>query len=582
MTLLLISFLAGVLTVLAPCTLPLLPIIVGRSADAEHKHRPLIIAGSLAVAIVVFTLLLKASTAFINIPQSTWSAISGGIIILFGLIYVFPTAWERTSIALKFNSGSSELLQKSAQKKGIAGDMLVGLSLGPVFSSCSPTYFLILATVLPQNYATGVVYLIAYALGLSLMLLLIGYLGQRLVKRLRGAADPKGWFKRGLGILFILVGVFIMTGTDKKVQTYILDKGFLDITKVEQTFLTEPIANDMNVNTTNIQNSATTKNYPRYKEIVNPSGFVNSEAFQLADLVGKKVILLDIMTYSCINCQRTFPYVNTWYEKYKDAGLSIVGIHTPEFAFEHKKENVEDAADQFGLKFPLVLDNDYATWNAYGNRYWPRKYLIDIHGNIVYDHIGEGAYEETEKKIQELLKERMEVLNEEMTFSTAIERPADAEEVDFKARRSPETYFGSFRNRKPGVLETVVDEANNIYRFTRPPVGEAAPDQLYLVGDWKVTGEYAEAVSSNAAIIYHYTAQKVFLVMGSDEEREVHVFVDGQSVNSESRGAHVSEDGSVRVRKEMLYRLIEQDKHGSELLELKVEPGVRAFAFTFG
>lgn len=149
-----------------------------------------------------------------------------------------------------------------------------------------------------------------------------------------------------------------------------------------------------------------------YVEITNPSGFVNTndQPIKIADYVGKQVILLDIITYSCINCQRTFPYVNAWYDKYKDEGLIVIGLHTPEFAFEKDKNNVENAMKEFGITFPVVLDNDYATWNALGNRFWPRKYLIDIHGNIVYDHIGEGAYEETENKIQELLKEREAVL----------------------------------------------------------------------------------------------------------------------------------------------------------------------------
>lgn len=150
----------------------------------------------------------------------------------------------------------------------------------------------------------------------------------------------------------------------------------------------------------------------RYTEIINPSGFVNTNdtPVTLAEYVGKQVILLNIMTYSCINCQRTFPYLNTWYETYKDEGLVIIGIHTPEFAYEKDKGNVEKAMKEFGITFPVVLDNEYATWNALGNRYWPRKYLIDIHGNVVYDHIGEGAYDETEQKIKELLQERKEVL----------------------------------------------------------------------------------------------------------------------------------------------------------------------------
>src|SRR3989344_7615215 len=134
----------------------------------------------------------------------------------------------------------------------------------------------------------------------------------------------------------------------------------------------------------------------KYKEIVNPSGFVNTDGITVGSQVGKKVVLVDFMTYSCINCQRTFPYLNAWYKKYKDQGLEIIGIHTPEFAFEKDIENVREAMKRFGIMHPVVLDNDYATWRAYGNRFWPRKYLIDIHGDIVYDHIGEGAYEETE------------------------------------------------------------------------------------------------------------------------------------------------------------------------------------------
>ncbi len=151
-----------------------------------------------------------------------------------------------------------------------------------------------------------------------------------------------------------------------------------------------------------------------FVEIQNPAGFVNTndQPFKIADYVGKQVILLDVMTYSCINCQRTFPYVNSWYEKYKDEGLIVIGVHTPEFAYEKDKANVEKAFAEFGIKFPTVLDNDYGTWRALGNRYWPRMYLIDIHGNIVYDHIGEGAYDETEAKIQELLKERTTVLSQ--------------------------------------------------------------------------------------------------------------------------------------------------------------------------
>ena len=147
--------------------------------------------------------------------------------------------------------------------------------------------------------------------------------------------------------------------------------------------------------------------YPRAVEIVNPSGFINTAPMKLADIIGTKIIMIDFWTYSCINCQRTTPYLNAWYKKYKDAGLEIVSIHTPEFDFEKKYDNVLAAVKKFEIMYPVILDNDYGTWSAYGNRYWPHKYLIDIDGYIVYDHIGEGAYDETERVIQKLLQEKM-------------------------------------------------------------------------------------------------------------------------------------------------------------------------------
>lgn len=237
MGLLLVAFVAGVLTVLAPCVLPLLPIIIGGSISDHERRNPFLITASLAVSIVLFTLLLKFSTVFIDIPAKTWSIVSGVIIIFFGLVSLFPALWEKLSVALNLGGRSNELLEKSVAKKSHWGDILLGASLGPVFSSCSPTYFLILATVLPQSFASGVLHLVVYALGLSLALLLIAYLGQKLIKKVQWAADPHGWFKRGMGLLFVLVGIFILTGADKQLQTYILDKGYFDITKLEQKIL---------------------------------------------------------------------------------------------------------------------------------------------------------------------------------------------------------------------------------------------------------------------------------------------------------------------------------------------------------
>jgi len=233
MTLLLISFVAGGLTVLAPCILPLLPVIIGGSVSDNTRRSPLIITGSLALSIVAFTLLLKFSTVFIDIPPRVWSIISGTIIIFFGIVSLIPDLWKVIAEKFNFSGRSNQILGKSEQHRSRWGDVLMGAALGPVFSSCSPTYFVILASVLPESFSKGLLYLAAYAVGLSVVLLCIGYLGQRAVKKMRWAADPYGWFKRGLGILFILVGFFVMTGADKRVQTFILEQGYFDISKIE-------------------------------------------------------------------------------------------------------------------------------------------------------------------------------------------------------------------------------------------------------------------------------------------------------------------------------------------------------------
>jgi cytochrome c biogenesis protein CcdA/thiol-disulfide isomerase/thioredoxin len=575
MTLLLISFVAGLLTILAPCVLPLLPIILGSSVEGEHKYKPLIVSASLAISIVLFTLLLKASTVLIDIPFSVWTSISGGIIIFFGLITLFPSAWEK--ISLRFNTKSSENLGKAGQKKGFWGDVLVGASLGPVFSSCSPTYFLILATVLPQSFSKGLLYLIAYAFGLMVILVAIGYIGQRLARRLTSLADPHGKFKKVIGILFLIVGISIMTGIDKKVEAAILNTGFLDISRLEQKLLTEPAEERMNeeiqINSTEQSLMQKELRYPKYKELVSPDGYLNSDEITIGELVGKKVILLDIWTYSCINCQRTLPYVTAWYDKYKDQGLEIIGIHTPEFAFEKLPENVEKAMKQFGIEYPVILDNEYQTWTAYGNRYWPRKYLIDIDGYIVYDHIGEGAYEETEAKIKELLEERATRLNE----SNSIDDSIVEVESETSQAQSPETYFGSLRNN---YLGNGVKRKSGIQNFEKP--GGLSKNMLYLAGTWNITDEYAQNQSSQARILYTYRAKNVYIVGNSDTPVRVQVLRDGVPV-SDSSGSDVV-NGFVTISESKLYTLIDEPNGVEEhTLELIIQdPGVALYAFTFG
>lgn len=317
------------------------------------------------------------------------------------------------------------------------------------------------------------------------------------------------------------------------------------------------------------------KEFPKAIELVSPQGFINTDGIKIADLIGKKVIMVDFWTYSCINCQRTIPYLNAWYDKYKDKGLEIIGVHTPEFSFEKDINNVRDAVTRYSIKYPVVLDNNYTTWNAYQNKYWPRKYLIDIDGFIVYDHIGEGAYDETEMKIKDLLRERDAKLNTADTIDETIASPSDVENAPALAV-SPETYFGANRNTSLISNRGLVGE----FDFTEPSGTDLG--YLYLSGKWNIDSEFAQNKSAGAKIIYRFHANKVFLVASSDTETTAKVLIDGKPVTSAVAGADVK-NGEVKIKEDRLYRLIEDAGPGEHVIEIILgTSGVKAYTFTFG
>jgi thiol-disulfide isomerase/thioredoxin len=320
------------------------------------------------------------------------------------------------------------------------------------------------------------------------------------------------------------------------------------------------------------------KMYEPAHEISSPDGFINIPKITIAENIGKKVILVDFWTYSCINCQRTIPYLNSWYEKYADKGLVIIGVHTPEFQFEQKYENVEQAVKKFAVQYPVVLDNDYSTWTAYKNRYWPRKYLIDIDGFIVYDHIGEGAYEETEKKIQELLKERITALGINDDLKNGIVKPSEAPNVDFSKVGSPEVYFGASRN------ELLGNGQKGVAGFQMLENPEAiSSNVLYLVGDWEFEAEYAKN-RSPARIIFRYTAKDVYFVASAETAVKVNIILDGKPI-SKSAGSDVKigAQSSLLIKDDQLYKIVEGSNYEEHTLELLIEnPGLKAFTFTFG
>lgn len=233
MELLPVSFLAGALTVLAPCILPILPVILVRSSAAADDNspswlHPAVVVGSLAVSVIVFSLLLKASTALLGVPQEVWQYVSGGIVAVFGLLLLFPEAWAQIAARIPFFQKASGLASAGYKKKSLAGSALIGLALGPIFNSCSPTYALIVAGILPVTFAEGFVYLVAYTLGLAAILLVIAFAGQRATKALGWLANSKGWFHTTMAIVFIIVGLMVVTGLDKTFQAFVLEQGWYD------------------------------------------------------------------------------------------------------------------------------------------------------------------------------------------------------------------------------------------------------------------------------------------------------------------------------------------------------------------
>lgn len=237
LSLLLVSFVAGVLTVAAPCVLPLLPVIIGGSmvrsdADAavaaRQWYRPVVIAVSLAASVIVFTLLLKATTALLGVPQFVWQLIAGGILVIFGLTLVFPQLWERVMAVTGMQNRANAALGRSYRRGGIGGDILLGAALGPTFSSCSPTYALILVTVLPVSFAEGIIYIVVYAIGLAVTLLLVAFLGQAFARKLGWLSNPSGWLRRTVGILLIVVGLAVILGLDKQFQAFVLGQGWYE------------------------------------------------------------------------------------------------------------------------------------------------------------------------------------------------------------------------------------------------------------------------------------------------------------------------------------------------------------------
>jgi thiol-disulfide isomerase/thioredoxin len=317
---------------------------------------------------------------------------------------------------------------------------------------------------------------------------------------------------------------------------------------------------------------------PEFKGI---TSYINTNQTKLSDLKGK-VVLVDFWTYSCINCIRTLPYLVDWNQKYSDKGLVIVGVHSPEFEFEKNIDNVKQAVARFGIKYPVLLDNDHGTWNAYQNSYWPRKYLVDSDGYIRYDHIGEGGYAETENAIRNLLAERsnqkgLEISNLNQTKLIVSGAPS----VDFNQIKTPELYFGyQYARAQLGNIEGFNPEKTVNYTI---PSSNLDTNVIYLQGLWKNNPDNMELVGPDGKITLVYSAKSVNIVAGGKGQVTVREDGKGVQTNNSSKGNDTDAEGKLSIDGQRLYNIADNTNYGNHQIEIAAKgPGFKIYTFTFG
>lgn len=546
----LFAFIAGFVTILSPCILPILPIVLSGGISGGKK-RPIGIVFGFVISFTFFTLFLSSLVTLFGISPDTLRLMSVVIIFSLGTSMFIPQF--QLLIEHMFTRISSKVVIKNSGD-GFGGGVLLGTSLGLVWTPCVGPILASVITLAATNALTTTSLLItlAYSLGTAIPLLLITYGGRALLQKIPWLLKNTITIQRIFGIVMMIVSIGIYFNIDRSFQSYILDV-FPDygtnLTKFEDNDLVKKQLNGMKKAPSLLQlNEA-----PEFTE----GQWLNSDPLTMSSLRGK-VVLVDFWTYTCINCIRTLPTLTSWHTKYKDKGLVIVGIHTPEFAFEKRKENVEEAIKMYGISYPVLQDNDYENWNAYSNRYWPAKYLIDASGRIRYTHFGEGAYEETEKKIQELLLEngvtQLDSIKQEKTEGLLFQS------------RTPEIYLGSTRTE--GRVTTTDDMPLHTY---------------VLTGQWTIADEYARS-APQSSLTLHFEGNEVNLVMSPLKKGDrVKIYLDDKVVNDDNTGTDVK-NGVVTLDTERLYNLIRLPKHSkSSILRMEFLDGAtECYAFTFG
>lgn len=564
------AFLAGVVTILSPCILPLMPIILSSSATGSRKYPFGVVLGFI-LSFTFFTLFLTALVRLTGLSPDFVRGIAVAVILGFGLVLVVPkltVVFERVA-AILASKGAQLQRRKSTfpVEPGLFSGMLIGVSLGLIWTPCVGPILASVISLALTGSVTAEAFLItlSYSVGTAIPMLAILYGGRQLIQRVPWLTRNLGTLQKAFGWLMILTALAIAFNFDRQFQTYILEqfpnygKG---LTSIEENASVKQVL-EKKMPTPSPE---TDSGFLKAAELIPGGEWFNSEPLTLSKLRGK-VVLVDFWTYSCINCIRTFPYLKAWHEKYVDQGLVIIGVHTPEFEFEKSADNVRNALKDFGIEYPVMQDNNFATWSAYNNHYWPAKYFIDHNGDILSAHFGEGAYDESEALIQKMLRDAGrtvsgEIRNEPYRIYSA----------------TPETYLGTLRIDRFASPERLADGKVAIYSFPET----LGSNEIAFGGPW-VAGREQSSPRQGAKLRINFESKQVFLVMrplGADSG-QARVILDGKPIAANA-GKDVKE-GIATVDGDRLYELVNLPAPGRHELELEfLDSNTEVYAFTFG
>lgn len=591
--LILFGFVAGAATALSPCVLPVLPIALSAGATGGRR-RPLGIVAGLAVSFTFATVALVYVISALGLPDDLLRTLAIVVLLGFGVTLMIP------KLAARLEGSISQLVSRLGGAPRSGGDgfwsgVLVGLSLGLVYAPCAgPILAGVITVSASQSFSTGrLAVALAYGVGSAVVLYFLMLGGRRVMAPLarRGAG-----LQIAMGAVMVVIALAMLNDYDVKFQNTIatsLPSFLVNPTEgLEDTASAQSALADIRgASAHGIGARAASEPQPRLKrgagdgldlpdlgpapEFVDNQDWFNTPGdrpLTLKQLRGR-VVLVDFWTYSCINCIRTLPYLTAWDKRYRKDGLTIVGVHTPEFPFERDPSNVAAAIEENGIHYPVVQDNDQATWNAYANQYWPAEYFIDATGQVRYVHFGEGEYGEKEKVIRDLLAEAgKKVGRSDAKVKKAISASATV--------TTPETYLGPFRAERftnPELSPGLHDFDTAALRAPQ----QVPPNEFAYRGKWKIALESATA-EAGAGLDLNFGARRVYLVLGSPAgPRKVRVKLDGKTISAADSGADVK-DGAVTVDAQRLYALVNLPRVEHHVLELEPEEGVTGYAFTFG